>query len=77
MSSLFGLNKIHFDPTDGVSGQERMAQLRSADAGTRQAAIDALTPEPDTQPYIGYAGLPPSEGMVAFGGDVYNCQPAQ
>ncbi|HCS27230.1 MAG TPA: hypothetical protein DIW43_07235 [Spongiibacteraceae bacterium] len=77
IENLFGLNKIHFDPTDGVSVQERMAQLRSADAGTRQAAIDALTPEPDTQPYIGYAGLPPSEGMVAFGGDVYNCQPAQ
>lgn len=75
VENLFGLDKIHFDPSDGVSMQERMAQLRSNDAATRQAAITALTPKPDVQPYIGYAGLPPSEGMVAFGGDVYNCQP--
>lgn len=75
IENLFDLNKIHFDPTDGVSVQERMTQLQSADAATRQTAIAALTPKTDVQPYIGYAGLPPSEGMVAFGSDVYNCQP--
>lgn len=77
LENLFGLNNVHFDPTEGVSMQERMAQLRSDDAATRQAAIAALTPQADVQPYIGYAGLPPSEGMVAFGSDIYNCQPAQ
>lgn len=77
IENLFGLDKIHFDPADAVSMQERMTQLRSADPATRQAAVDALTPKADVQPYIGYAGLPPSEGMVAFGSDVYNCQPAQ
>ncbi len=77
LENLFNLDKIHFDPADGVSVQQRMSELQSSDSTVRQAAIDALLPDGQTEPYIGYAGLPASEGMLAFGSDVYNCQPAQ
>lgn len=76
LENLFGLDKVHFDPNAGTSVQQMMLDLKSADPATRQAAITALTPKQGVEPYIGYAGLPASEGMLAFGKDVYNCQPS-
>ncbi len=78
IENLLGLNDIHFDPYDSTPIGDRLAALNSDDATTRDAAIAAVTVAAgaeDHQRYIGYAGLPASEGMHAFGGDVFNCEP--
>lgn len=75
IENLFGLDRIHFAPEDGVSVQQRMAELTGGDATARAEAENALKPRAGAEPYIGYAGLPASEGMIAFGDDVYNCTP--